>query len=58
MPQIMVDVTIGAEVIAVPTSKEQTTNAFCRMMQSWAAPLSNCQRSVHVRKVGFGGDPS
>ena len=38
MPQIMVDVTTGAEVIAAPASKEQTTNAFCRMMRSWAAP--------------------
>ena len=39
MPQIMVDVTIGAEVPAAPASKQQTTNAFCRMMQSWAAPF-------------------
>ena len=58
MPQIMVDVTIGAVVVAAPASKQQTTNTFCRMMQSWAGPLSNCQRSVHGRKVGFGGYPS
>jgi hypothetical protein len=58
MPQIVVDVTIGAEVIAAPASKEQTTNVFCRMMQSWAASLSNCQGSVHGRKGGFREDPS
>ena len=58
MPQIMVDVTIGAVVVAAPASKQKTTNAFCRMMQSWAAPLSNCQCSLDGRYVGFGGYPS
>ena len=39
MSQANVGVTMGAVVVAAPASKQQATNAFCRIMQSWAAPF-------------------
>ena len=39
MSQVKVGVTIGAVVVAAPASKQQATNAFCKIMRSWATPF-------------------
>ena len=39
MSQAKVGITLGAVEVAAPASKQQATNAFCRIMQSWATPF-------------------
>ena len=39
MSQAKAGVTVGAVVVAAPASKQRATNAFCRMMRSWAVPF-------------------